>query len=44
MNTKDKLDLMKEIERRNAERLREAGLRQQAKAREEHEGRELKCS
>ena len=29
MSTKDKLDLMREIERRNTERLREAGLRQQ---------------
>ena len=44
MSTKDKLALMREIEQRNTERLREAGLRQQAKAREEHEGRELKCS
>ena len=29
MTTKDKLSLMREIEQRNTERLREAGLRQQ---------------
>ena len=44
MSTKDKLDLMKEIERRNTERLREAGLRQQAEARKDREGRQQKCS
>lgn len=35
MSTKDKLALMREIEQRNTERLREAGLRRQT----EREGR-----